>query len=113
MAYDEREEHSGSPAKTYYVSVGAGQVLEDPHAAPYELVIEATDEEIARLQEMFGELASVDEAEMLHFGTVDYYDNQDQIISGSYDETLDRIYRLLYACGTDETKRLISAMQLF
>ncbi|MFD1957633.1 hypothetical protein ACFSL6_26535 [Paenibacillus thailandensis] len=116
MAYDEYDDRAGGAGdgkKTYYVSVGAGQVLEDPHAAAYELVIRATEEEVSKLQELFGDLSSVEEAEAGHYGLSVFDSNEDRELNSGYDETIAQIYRLLYECGTEETKRHIASMNLF
>jgi hypothetical protein len=98
--------------KRYYVSVGAGQILEDSTAAPYELVIMANEEELNRLQELFEEISSFDEAQAFHFGSHPFGKATRQEIDGGYSYLIDSIYRLLYECGTDETKRHIESMQL-
>lgn len=94
--------------KTYYVSVGAGQVLLDKEAAPFELVIRANEEELNKLQELFEETSSADEAAALTFSgspTV-----SDPVEDATYDGLMRDIYRLLHELGTDETKRHIESM---
>lgn len=96
--------------KRFYVSVQAGQILADPEAAAYELAIDANDEEVARLRELFEELSSMEEAEIGHFGTTPYETNRDEFLNGASDELVSQIYRQLYECGTSETKRHIETM---
>ncbi|WP_308634799.1 hypothetical protein [Paenibacillus silvisoli] len=102
--------------KPYYVSVQAGSILEDPEATAYELAITANEEELNRLQELFEEYATMDEASMLHFGKNPFgaavTDNDAQLNAGTDGILLD-IYRLLYELGTPETKNHISTMGLF
>ena len=102
------EGHGGR--KTFYVSVQAGQILADRGAAAYELEINANDEEIARLRELFEELASMDEAEAFHFARTPFETNSDEALNGASDEIIGRIYRLLHECGTNETRRHIESM---
>ncbi|WP_276352882.1 hypothetical protein [Cohnella caldifontis] len=97
--------------KTYYVAVAAGQVLEDRQAAPFEFEIRANEEELNKLQELFEETSSAEEASAFHFvrpittkGEEDY--------NAVYDAQLKDIYRLLYRLGTDETKRHIASMNV-
>jgi hypothetical protein len=102
------EGHGGR--KTFYVSVQAGQILADRGAAAYELEINANDEEVARLRELFEELASMDEAEAAHFSLTPYEDSGDWAMSGASDEIISRIYKVLHDCGTRETRRHIESM---
>jgi hypothetical protein len=105
-------ESNNEARKPYYISVQAGQILEDPEAAAYELEIMANPEDISRLQELFEELASMDEAQVAHFHYNPYESaSNDQINSGT-DGIIQRIYRQLYECGTDSTKKHIEEMQI-
>lgn len=97
----------------YYVSVQAGQILEDQAAAVYELEIVASEQEVAQLRELFEELSTMDEASMFHFGRTFMETNSDQAMSGPCDDIINEIYRKLYKYGTAETKRHIESMQLF
>lgn len=96
--------------KTYYVSVGAGQVLEDKEAAPFELVIRANEEELNKLQELFEETSSTDEAGAFTF-------DRNPLVSDSpedetYDGLIRDVYRMLHELGTEETKRHIESMNI-
>lgn len=104
----ETDGHGGR--KRFYVSVQAGQILGDREAAAYELEINANDEEVARLRELFEELSSMDEAEIAHFGATPYETSNDIEMNGASDEIITCIYRLLYECGTHDTKRQIETM---
>jgi hypothetical protein len=101
-----------SMRKPYYVAVGAGQILEDPTAAAYELEIQANEEELNKLQELFEELASMEEAEALHFLKHPFANvSRERMTEESWDLTT-RIYKLLHELGTDETKVHIDSMNL-
>jgi len=104
--------HNRNRKKTYYVSVQAGQILEDQEAASYEFVIRATNEEITQLQELFEEYTTMDEAEIAHFSWNPYETASDLQMSAGCDGLLKRIYELLYSCGIDETKRHIESMNI-
>nr|WP_306812662.1 hypothetical protein [Paenibacillus soyae] len=84
--------------------------MADREAAAYELEINANDEEVARLRELFEELASMDEAEVAHFGLTPYEDSGDGAMNSASDEIISRIYKVLHDCGTKETKRHIETM---
>ena len=71
--------------KHYYVSVQAGSILEDPEAAAYELEIWANEEELNRLQELFEELVSEDEAEAAHFTSHPFGSTPVERINSAYD----------------------------
>ncbi|PZD94089.1 hypothetical protein DNH61_19210 [Paenibacillus sambharensis] len=96
--------------KPFYVSVGAGQILEDPGAAAYELEIRANEEELNKLQELFEELSSMDEAQVFHFVKHPYGTATRGEINDGYEGILADIYKLLHMLGTDETKRHIESM---
>lgn len=98
---------------TYYISVQAGQILRNQGDAAYELMIQADDQEISALEELFEELASMDEAAAFHFAKSPYGTAGDEEINRGSDGILLDIYRHLHACGTAETKRHIESMGLF
>ncbi|PWV92046.1 hypothetical protein DFQ01_13733 [Paenibacillus cellulosilyticus] len=93
--------------RTYYVSVGAGQVLEDQHAASYELIIQANADEVNQLKELFSEYSSMDEAEALHFTRHPYETNDDRALSGGTNAIIRQIYTLLHELGTEDTRQFI------
>ncbi len=97
--------------KTYYVSVGAGQVLEDPEAAAFEFEIRANEEELNKLQELFEETSSAEEAAAFHFvRPVMKYGNEDW--NAAYGSQLHDIYKWLYHLGTEETKKHIESINI-
>ncbi|MFD0588328.1 hypothetical protein ACFQZE_09970 [Paenibacillus sp. GCM10027627] len=104
------ESEESGERKPYFISVQAGQILEDPEAAAYELEIVAGEEELSKLRELFEELSSMDEAEAFHFGGRPFSPDSDEILNGASDEIIGRIYQFLYEYGTDKTKRHIEAM---
>ncbi|TJY41474.1 hypothetical protein E5161_13815 [Cohnella pontilimi] len=95
--------------KTYYVAVGAGSILEDREAAAFEFEIQANEEELNKLQEMFEELSSADEAAAFRF-PVPPVTASEQERNAEYDHQLHSIYQLLYETGTEETKRHIESI---
>ncbi|WP_139991013.1 hypothetical protein [Paenibacillus paridis] len=103
---------AGGERKPYYVSVQAGQILEDPQAAAYELEVSLNEREHIKLRELFDELSSMDEAEMFHFSHSPFGAASDSQINAGYDGLIQQVYKKLYEYGTDETKRHIESMQL-
>jgi len=96
--------------KPFYVAVGAGQILEDPTAAAYELEILANEEELNRLQELFEELVTWDEAQAFHFSRSPYGTASVERINLGYDNLLVKLYTMLYELGTETTKSHIQSM---
>ncbi len=96
--------------RTYYVSVQAGQILEDSEAAAYELAVRLNGRERVKLRELLDELSSMDEAQMFHFSSSPFGAASDAEINAGYDGLIRLIYRKLYEHGTEETKRHIETM---
>jgi hypothetical protein len=100
----------GDGRKTYYVAVGSGEVLEDKGAAAFEFEIRANEAELNRLQKMFAELASDDEASLYRYPG--WLSAGEAEMNAVTDGHLRGIYRLLYELGTEETKRHIASMHV-
>lgn len=98
--------------RKYYVSVQAGQILEDQGAAAYELEIMANEREFIRLQELFEELSSMDELQTFHFAKTPFSPASDEEMNYGYDSLIVQIYQLLHEYGTESTKRHIEQMGL-
>ncbi|SDX39752.1 hypothetical protein SAMN05518855_101399 [Paenibacillus sp. CF384] len=99
--------------KPYYVSVQAGSILEDPEATAFEFEVTANEEELNRLQELFEEYASMDEAQTGQYGMKMFSSASDKQMNAGVDGILLDVYRLLYELGTSETKNHIATMGLF
>ncbi|WP_256710669.1 hypothetical protein MHI37_08760 [Paenibacillus sp. FSL H8-0548] len=106
------EMEAGEERKSYYVSVQAGQILEDPEAAAYELEVSLNEEEHIKLRELFDELSSMDEAEMFHFSKHPFGGASDSQMNVGSDELIQLVYKKLYEHGTETTKRHIETMQI-
>ncbi|AGA58697.1 MAG: hypothetical protein C6W55_14380 [Thermobacillus sp.] len=98
--------------ETYYVSVGGKEIVKDKGATPYELEIRANEEELYRLQDLFEELASLEEAEVWHFLRHPYETASTEQMSAASGDVTARIYDLLHELGTPETKAFIEQMRL-
>lgn len=95
----------------YYVSVQAGTIMANQGDAAYEFEIEATPEEIVKLQELFEDQYYIENDNFLrtHAAGVPYnYDASND----AYDMGLHDIYSLIYELGTPETKKHIESMQI-
>jgi hypothetical protein len=96
---------------TYYVSVQSGSILRDQGAAAYEFEIEASDEDISELEELFKDRDEAEDGNYVRaqLPAIPYHiDDANDI----YDDSLQVIYAKLYECGTDETKRHIERMNI-
>ncbi|MFC3884736.1 hydrolase [Bacillus songklensis] len=95
--------------KTYYITVGTGEISQLKSVSEWNYKIEATDEEITKLREYFDQNYSSDWQGFFraHVPYLQYhYDRQND----GYDETMIRIYDMLYKLGDDETKDHIAQM---
>lgn len=96
--------------KTYYVAVGSGDILEDKSDSPYEFEIEATQEEIDQLQELFNDRHQADWYTWIgaHIPIVPYHQLDKD--NDQYDDNLYAIYKMLYELGSPETKSEIEKL---
>lgn len=98
--------------KTYYVSVQAGDVLEDPEAAAFEFEIVATDNEVARLQDMMDEWSQDDSHSVSSMFSYMGNEHLDDVQVDEYDAGLIKIYRFIHELGTAPTKQHIESMHV-
>jgi hypothetical protein len=106
----EHGQEAADKRKTYYVALGAGQILEDREAAPFEYEIRANEEELNKLQELFEELASADEATASHMMSAVLVSASDEDMNADYDHQFQKVYQLIYELGTEKTKRHIESI---
>jgi len=95
--------------KTYYVSMAHGEISQVKTASPWDFQIEATDDEIIQLREYFDQNYSTDIQNFFraHVPYIQYhYDREND----AYDETLKKIYQLIYQLGNEEAKQHIRSM---
>jgi rubrerythrin len=97
--------------KTYYVTVQYGEIMEDPTAFNYDFVINASEEELDQLQELFENTADAELATYTHSYALSlstYYNEENT----TYDNSLREIYKKLHELGTTETKEHIEKMNI-
>ncbi|WP_438448658.1 hypothetical protein [Gorillibacterium sp. sgz5001074] len=97
--------------RTYYISVGSGDIVQEKEAANFEFEIEATEEELNRLEELFEEKEEADNGSAQRAVTpyIEYHNDGENDV---YDARLQDIYRLIHKLGTPETKAHIESMSL-
>jgi hypothetical protein len=93
---------------TYYVSVQADTIQEQAAEEHFEFEIEATPQEIDKLQELFAEKEDAEDGTFIQapviFGA---YDDQ---ANHPYDQSLKQIYQMIHQLGSDSTKKHIESM---
>ncbi|WP_068773751.1 hypothetical protein [Paenibacillus sp. FJAT-26967] len=97
--------------KTFYVSVGAGEIVDEPGEINFDFEIRATSEEIDKLAELFEVLEESDNK--THFRALlpfkEYHKDKE---NDEYDYELKEIYQTLYNLGTEETRQHIEKMNV-
>ena len=89
--------------KTYYISLGEGNISQVRSANSWDYQIKATDEEITRLREIFDQNYSADWQGFFraHIPYIEYHFDRD---NDAYDNGLQQIYKMIYELGDEETK---------
>ena len=95
--------------KTYYISIGNGQISQVKTADTYNFEISANDEEITELREHFDQAYVEDLGSFVrsHVPFVEYHHDSN---NDRYDEQLQKAYRMIYDLGNHETKELVAQM---
>jgi hypothetical protein len=92
--------------KTYYITLGSGEIMQRATDSPWSFKISATDEEITKLRELFDQNYATEWQNYFraHVPYVQYhYDREND----AYDETLGEIYKMIYELGDEEAKQHI------
>jgi hypothetical protein len=98
--------------KTYYVAVGSGEVLENKgDVANYEFEIQATDEELDKLQELFERTDNAAQGTLVR-GATPYKEYSFDKENDQYDDDLQDIYRMLHDLGNEATRKHIESMNI-
>lgn len=95
----------------YYVGVGSGQITRQPETTDWEFEIEATEEQIARLRELF-ERANKQNLDIAYLVLHPLEGRKEEHDLKNYDHTLQEIYRIIYELGSEETKQFIRENQM-
>lgn len=95
--------------KTYYIAVGSGEMPEPEEATGnFKFEIQATEEEVVKLQEMFEELTTNEEDTAMRATISNRSDKENNADGWSLTE----IYRMLHELGTPDTRKHIEAMNV-
>lgn len=89
--------------KTYYISLSRGEISQVSTASPWNYKIQASDEEIVQLREYFDQIYSSDWQGFMraHVPYVQYHHDP---TNHAYDETMLKVYELIYALGDEDAK---------
>jgi hypothetical protein len=97
--------------KTYYIDVGTGEISQSATASTWSFKIQANDEEIIQLRELFDQNYSTEWKNFFraHVPYVQYhYDREND----AYDSTIAQVYGMIYKLGDEEAKSHIETMNI-
>ncbi|WP_077619155.1 hydrolase [Bacillus sinesaloumensis] len=100
------------PRKTYYISVGSGEISQVKSGSTWEYKIEATDEEIHQLRNLFTTNYG-NEIEGFLRAHVPYVEYHNDSSNDRYDTTLLQVFEMIYQLGDQETKDFIQSQGIF
>ncbi|WP_318507901.1 hydrolase [Bacillus sp. T3] len=95
--------------KPYYISIGTGEIMQTATDSPWNFKIEATDDEITKLREYFDQNYSTEWQNFFraHVPYIQYhYDREND----AYDNTMVKIYQMIYELGDEEAKQHIRSI---
>ncbi|MBS4173895.1 hydrolase [Bacillus sp. FJAT-49736] len=94
---------------TYYVDLGSGEISRSRADSVWNFKIEATDEEITKLRQIFDSNYDADIEGFLraHIPVLEYHHDRPNDIS---DENLLRAYQMLYELGDEDAKKHIDSI---
>ncbi|HEY4552476.1 MAG TPA: hydrolase [Bacillaceae bacterium] len=95
--------------KTYYISVGPGQIMTTPNDSPWEFKIEATDDDIIKLRQIFDSNYdnSIIDFWRTHVPLLEYHHDS---TNDQNDENLIRVYQMIYELGDEQAKQHIDSI---
>jgi hypothetical protein len=94
---------------TYYIQMATGEISRSSTDSPWNFKIEATDEEITEMREIFDNNHSTDWQGFYraHVPYVQYhYDREND----DYDDNLRKAYKMIHELGDDDAKQHIESM---
>jgi hypothetical protein len=96
---------------TYYIDVGSGEISRNATSSTWSYKIEATDDEITKLRELFDQNYSNEWGTFwrAHAPYVQYHHDRE---NDSYDNTIQQVYSMIYQLGDEEAKTHIQSMSI-
>lgn len=101
--------HLKDEKKTYYITLVNGEIMTSATDSPWQYKIEATEDEIIKLREIFdsSDDNSVYDFLRAHVPFVEYHQDR---TNDQYDQNLLRAYQMIYDLGDEEAKSHISGI---
>ncbi|MNI30242.1 hypothetical protein D3C73_840830 [compost metagenome] len=97
--------------KTYYITVASGEMLQSPEASNYDFEIQATEEDIDRLTDLFEEVE--DSVQSSYVGSwIPWKTYYHEDASEAYDYYLREVYKMLHELGNEQTRKHIELMNI-
>ncbi|UII55297.1 hydrolase [Cytobacillus spongiae] len=95
--------------KTYYIDIGSGEISQSETSSTWSYKIEATDNDIIELRELFEQNYSTDWQNFFraHVPYVQYHFDRE---NDAYDRTMTKVYEMIHKLGNEEAKRHIESM---
>ncbi|EKN65972.1 hypothetical protein BABA_17552 [Neobacillus bataviensis LMG 21833] len=97
--------------KSYYIDVGTGHITSNATSSTWSYKIQATDEEITQLRELFNQNYSTEWKNFFrtHIPYLEYHHDKE---NDAYDSTIHQVYGMLHKLGDDEAKSHIESMNI-
>ncbi|WP_223595767.1 hydrolase [Neobacillus bataviensis] len=97
--------------KTYYIDVGTGEISQSATSSTWSYKIQATDEEITQLRELFDQNYSTEWKNFIraHIPFVEYHHDGD---NHAYDSTIQQVYGMIHKLGDEEARNHIESMNI-
>ncbi|MBU8879853.1 hydrolase [Bacillus sp. FJAT-29790] len=95
--------------QTYYIGIANGEISQSSTDSPWEFRIKATNEEISALREYFNQNYSTGWQNFVraHIPFIEYHNDKSNDV---YDNTLKKVYGMIYQLGDAEAKSHIESM---
>ncbi|MCD7032625.1 hydrolase [Metabacillus sp. GX 13764] len=97
--------------KTYYISVGNGEIFQSAEASPWEFKISASLDEITELRECF-DLLNQSSWEGFFRAHVPYLEYHYDRPNDTVDKMNAKVYRMIYELGDEEAKEHIVSQEI-
>jgi hypothetical protein len=97
--------------KTYYIDVGTGEITQSATSSNWSFKIQANDEEITELRELFDQNYMTEWKGFFraHTPYVQYHHDRE---NDDYDSTIQQVYGMIYNLGDNEVKNHIESMNI-
>lgn len=97
--------------KTYYIDPGTGEISRSATSSTWSYKINATDEEIIQLRELFDQNYSTEWQNFFraHVPYLEYHHDRE---NDAYDQTITKVYEMLYNLGDEEARNHIKTMNI-